>query len=85
MSTCASCPLTSYGAALNYFTGSKDHNVALRKIAVAKGWTLNEYGLFKKPSAKNSDGKDGGGGASLGGNGGSSGKDSKLPKGRDIG
>ncbi len=37
----------SYGAALNYFTGSKDHNVALRRIAVAKGWKLNEYGLFK--------------------------------------
>ncbi len=43
-------PAESYGAALNYFTGSKDHNVALRKIAVAKGWTLNEYGLFKKPT-----------------------------------
>jgi len=40
-------PKESYGAALNYFTGSKDHNVALRKIAVAKGWKLNEYGLFK--------------------------------------
>lgn len=40
-------PAGSYGAALNYFTGSKDHNVALRKIAVAKGWKLNEYGLFK--------------------------------------
>ena len=40
-------PAASYGAALNYFTGSKDHNVALRKIAIAKGWKLNEYGLFK--------------------------------------
>ena len=40
-------PAESYGAALNYFTGSKDHNVALRKIAVARGWKLNEYGLFK--------------------------------------
>lgn len=39
-------PAVSYGAALNYFTGSKDHNVALRKIAVAKGWKLNEYGLY---------------------------------------
>lgn len=36
----------SYGAALNYFTGSKDHNVALRRIAMGKGWKLNEYGLF---------------------------------------
>ncbi|HUZ92476.1 MAG TPA: DNA polymerase/3'-5' exonuclease PolX [Candidatus Paceibacterota bacterium] len=40
-------PAESYGAALNYFTGSKDHNVALRKISVAKGWKLNEYGLFR--------------------------------------
>ncbi len=39
-------PAESYGAALNYFTGSKDHNVALRRIAQAKGWKLNEYGLF---------------------------------------
>ncbi|MCL5006731.1 MAG: PHP domain-containing protein, partial [Patescibacteria group bacterium] len=38
----------SYGAALNYFTGSKDHNVALREIAVKRGWKLNEYGLFDK-------------------------------------
>ncbi len=37
----------SYGAALNYFTGSKDHNVALRRVAIAKGWKLNEYGLFR--------------------------------------
>ncbi len=37
----------SYGAALNYFTGSKDHNVALREIAIKKGFKLNEYGLFK--------------------------------------
>lgn len=35
----------SYGAALQYFTGSKEHNVALRKIALRKGYTLNEYGL----------------------------------------
>lgn len=39
-------PPESYGAALNYFTGSKDHNVSLRKIAIEKGWKLNEYGLF---------------------------------------
>ena len=37
----------SFGAALNYFTGSKDHNVALRKIAQEKGLKLNEYGLFR--------------------------------------
>ena len=40
-------PAESYGAALNYFTGSKDHNVAIRSRAVKKGLTLNEYGLFK--------------------------------------
>ncbi len=37
----------SYGSALNYFTGSKEHNIALRELAVKKGYKLNEYGLFK--------------------------------------
>jgi DNA polymerase (family 10) len=37
----------SYGAALNYFTGSKDHNVVIRARAIKKGLKLNEYGLFK--------------------------------------
>ncbi|MCI0680227.1 DNA polymerase/3'-5' exonuclease PolX [bacterium] len=40
-------PVNSWGAALNYFTGSKEHNIALREIAIKKGWKLNEYGLFK--------------------------------------
>lgn len=40
-------PKASFGAALNYFTGSKDHNVALREIAIKKGYKLNEYGLYK--------------------------------------
>tara|TARA_R110002096_G_scaffold173781_5_gene348488 strand:- start:137084 stop:138859 length:1776 start_codon:yes stop_codon:yes gene_type:complete len=40
-------PEESWGAALAYFTGSKDHNVALRKLAIKQGMTLNEYGLFK--------------------------------------
>lgn len=35
-----------YGSALLYFTGSKEHNVRLREIAVKKDWKLNEYGLF---------------------------------------
>ena len=39
-------PEESFGAALQYFTGSKAHNIALRKRAVARGWKLNEYGLF---------------------------------------
>ncbi len=36
----------SFGAAMQYFTGSKAHNIAVRKIAIAKGYKLNEYGLF---------------------------------------
>jgi len=36
----------SFGAALAYFTGSKDHNVRLRELAIRKGLKLNEYGLF---------------------------------------
>src|SRR3989344_4530360 len=36
----------SYGAALNYFTGSKEHNIALRQIAKDRGLKLSEYGLF---------------------------------------
>ncbi len=38
----------SFGAALNYFTGSKEHNVKLRQLAITKGWKLSEYGLFDK-------------------------------------
>ena len=34
-----------WGAALQYFTGSKEHNVALRELALKQGWRLNEYGL----------------------------------------
>jgi len=37
----------SWGAALQYFTGSKAHNIALRKICIEKGYKLNEYGLFR--------------------------------------
>lgn len=40
-------PKESFGSALNYFTGSKEHNVALRQVAIRKGYKLNEYGLFK--------------------------------------
>jgi len=38
----------SFGSALMYFTGSKDHNIKLRKVAISKSCKLNEYGLFKK-------------------------------------
>lgn len=40
-------PAKSWGAAMCYFTGSKDHNIALRNIAIKNGWKLSEYGLFK--------------------------------------
>lgn len=34
-----------WGAALQYFTGNKEHNIELREIALRRGWSLNEYGL----------------------------------------
>jgi DNA polymerase (family 10) len=40
-------PETSYGAALQYFTGSKMHNVAIRQRALKRGYTLNEYALAR--------------------------------------
>jgi len=40
-------PAESYGAAVQYFTGSKEHNVKLRELAIKKGYKLNEWGLFK--------------------------------------
>jgi DNA polymerase (family 10) len=39
-------PSDSYGAALQYFTGSKEHNIALRNRALKLGYSLSEYGLF---------------------------------------
>jgi DNA polymerase (family 10) len=39
-------PPGRFGAALMYFTGSKAHNIALRRIAIKRGWKLSEYGLF---------------------------------------
>ncbi len=45
-------PREVFGAALLYFTGSKDHNVRLRERAIKRGMTLNEYGLFvEEPDA----------------------------------
>ncbi|HWY50690.1 MAG TPA: DNA polymerase/3'-5' exonuclease PolX [Chthoniobacterales bacterium] len=38
-----------YPFALNYFTGSKEHNIEMRSRALARGWTLNEYRLAKSP------------------------------------
>ncbi len=48
----------SYGAALQYFTGSKEHNVKMRGIAIKKGFKLNEYGLFNKETDKYIVGRD---------------------------
>jgi len=42
-------PNSQFGSALQYFTGSKEHNIILRKIAIDKGLKLNEYGLFRGP------------------------------------
>ena len=45
-------PTESYGAAMQYFTGSKNHNVSLRQRALKMGYTLNEYGLFRLDNEK---------------------------------
>ncbi len=45
-------PAESFGAALQYFTGSKDHNVVLRGLAKQKGLKVNEYGVFKMDGDK---------------------------------
>ncbi len=44
-------PAASFGAALQYFTGSKEHNVALRELAQRQGLTVNEYGVFSAADA----------------------------------
>jgi len=41
-------PEESFGAALIYFTGSKEHNIEIRKRAIARGYKLNEYGLYEE-------------------------------------
>jgi DNA polymerase (family 10) len=43
-------PPESYGAALHYFTGSKAHNIAVRRLGQAKGLKINEYGVFRGKS-----------------------------------
>jgi len=37
----------SYGSALHYFTGSKAHNIKIRKMALERGWKINEYGIYE--------------------------------------
>jgi DNA polymerase (family 10) len=43
---------SAYGSALLYFTGPKEHNLAMRKLAITKGFKLNEYGLYERLSMK---------------------------------
>src|SRR5436305_113579 len=50
-------PPDSFGAALQYFTGSKNHNVSLRQRALKLGYTLNEYGLVRMEDNKRVAGK----------------------------
>lgn len=45
-------PADAFGAALQYFTGSKDHNIRLRERAASRGWKLSEYGLFTGEGAR---------------------------------
>jgi DNA polymerase (family 10) len=45
-------PEESFGAAMQYFTGSKEHGVAMRKIAISKGLRLNEWGVFDKQNCR---------------------------------
>src|SRR5438093_217585 len=45
-------PKESFGAALQYFTGSKEHNVVLRGMAKAKGLKINEYGVYRLEGEK---------------------------------
>ncbi len=40
-------PPASFGAALHYFTGSKAHNIAVRRLGIARGLRINEYGVFR--------------------------------------
>src|SRR5262249_10823059 len=50
-------PPDSFGAAMQYFTGSKNHNVQLRQRAIKQGYTLSEYGLVRVEDNKRVAGK----------------------------
>lgn len=52
-------PEENYGAALLYFTGSKEHNVKIRSLAQKKGLTLNEWGLYRQEDYERADKKSG--------------------------
>ena len=48
----------SFGAALQYFTGSKAHNIRIREMAVRKGLKVNEYGVFREKDGRKLGGRD---------------------------
>jgi DNA polymerase (family 10) len=48
----------SFGAALQYFTGSKEHNVRLRELAVRRGLKVNEYGVFRVKTGRRIAGRE---------------------------
>jgi DNA polymerase (family 10) len=55
-------PRRSYGAALHYFTGSKAHNIAVRKLGIERGLRISEYGVFRvKGATGEGSERDGGG------------------------
>ena len=56
-----------FGAALQYFTGSKDHNVTLRNRAIEQGYKLNEYGIFDVSDLDDGEASDQRAGRRLGG------------------
>jgi len=43
---------SAFGAALQYFTGSKDHNVRVRELAKRRGLTISEYGVFGRKAGR---------------------------------
>ena len=47
-----------WGAALQYFTGSKEHNVPVRDLALRRGWSLNEYGFTATGAGSEAEGKE---------------------------
>ncbi len=49
---------SSYGAALQYFTGSKEHNVSMRSLANERGFKVNEYGVFRLSDGERVAGED---------------------------
>lgn len=55
---CRVVPAKSFGAALQYFTGSKDHNVILRGMAKDRGLRINEYGVFRVSATSDSSAPD---------------------------